>query len=296
MTTEGGRDFYKTHSGTIIKTPEQGETSDVVITGRPYGAVLESLAIDPSERRDDQVFLSLGDGLSDFPARFEEATGATVISSDPIYRVIRPTDTPDEARTKIQAAGLEGIAVTRNEKKMVPPKDWEHLRDVKRKGGNIVADVEHLPFQNEQLDGIMSAHALRYIDVTKCLSEFARVLKDTGEMRFGHPGFEVGNQGKDIIVYPDKKHSDEYRDKLIKFLAQFSEPLYCYMLFEQKAEGQTGTVQTLVLSKSDQQPTFAERTKITKEKPKNYAVARINFQDILTSGDGKSAWKAEVLR
>lgn len=280
--------MYPVHSGTRIERIGEKD-ADVIITGRPYQEVVKSLALNQEEQQEGKIFLSLGDGLSDFAPKFEEDTGATVITSDPIYKVIHPLDSTKEAKDKVAAAGLEGIKITSNPKKIPSPEAREHAKVIKRKGANVVVDVRALPFADKTLDGIFSAHALRYIDLTQCIAEFVRVLKDSGEMRFGHPGFEAVFTDQEVMVYPDKKHADKYRNKLILFLENFSEELHYYVLINQAENSSAGTVQTLVVSRKDEIPRF---TSSVAEGVKQI-VARINPKDIKQGG--LLSWKAEML-
>ena len=74
-----------------------------------------------------------------------------------------------------------------------PDNEWEDLDIRESVNPTIVADVRHIPRENETYDIVLAHSVLEHFskrEVTECITEWRRVLKTGGQIRISVPDME----------------------------------------------------------------------------------------------------------
>lgn len=169
----------------------------VQVTHRDFGTVYEGLTIPDSYFKPGEKVLSVGEGFSSF-ARDLLDQGVDIYAIDPVYNL--PEDSLSEPLAKLSDSlatetaraqvfnrhyGTSSLSLSPRE--LLPP---ERI---------IAGSGDALPFPTGSFDKIISHRLFEHVDTSQVLPEFIRVMKQSGEVRYGGVMLHANPQSQQLL-------------------------------------------------------------------------------------------------
>ncbi len=166
----------------------------IIVTGREYQEVVGDLFLPIKKNDEQELVLTVGEGLSNFGSEYHLQTGSNVIAADPLYAVTYPK------------RGMRRI-----KQDLAPYPIWINETYVRKNVGmeeegrgffRIAATIDQLPFPDAVFDAVFGHRVIEYVHMGRAIKELLRVLKSKGEMRLGMPlAFEKTNNGTSLCHF-----------------------------------------------------------------------------------------------
>jgi ubiquinone/menaquinone biosynthesis C-methylase UbiE len=176
------------------------KNEEVIVTGREYAQVTESLHLPDSYLAKGKQILSVGEGLSDFAKQLRQRYGVMAIAVDPIYLAGKSLFNNNPERVRPILNRLEGISYR---PEYAHDREKNPLTDRKKV---VAGSVYELPFMPNSFDLVCSNRVFEHTNLLLQLPELISVLKEGGEIRLAGCWFDLLPQISKLHPYYTKYH------------------------------------------------------------------------------------------
>lgn len=188
-------------------SPDRTKENPLQVSAREHDLVYSSLRLPQNYFRSGMKVLSIGEGLSDFARNLRTERGIQAIAIDPIYQLGRRVfqNDPQKVQKVLEDAYDGRVAYKKGYQRNQETVPLPEPKKV------AAGEVYNLPFADTSFNTVFANQLLRYIDLSRAIPEFMRVLKPGGEIRIGGRMLQIGiHDDNSKVLIPGLVHNPPY--------------------------------------------------------------------------------------